>query len=437
MQASWISSVVSMTVFAAWAFVLCVTLRRRYGWLPTVLLYLLGAPFYFALPQYVLPYGTLSRALVGMIAFSMLQLVLFREKWYKTLFVVGVLFGLMMVAELLVVALATPPAVLREGMETQIQPTFSVGTYAMYLAIHAILLWGFTLFLKRYQYRLLPTEWLLYLAFPVSQCLLLLGWMDVSRMDLEASRVFLMLAAMAVCVAADAALFQAVRGMAQRGALRSKNELLEAQIAMQKEHYAAITAQYQAIRRMRHDIASHLYTMELLLQQGKYREAAAYSKEVKAANEGVSCLGLCENPVADAYLTARLGELRGQGVDVSAEVSIPDAAGVSDADLIIALENLLNNAWEAIQESTSPQLRLRVKCREIYLQLETENTVSAASRTKKRRIPELELGIGLYILKDLAEKYQGSFTCRQEGAWFFASLILQRRTEGHAVHCDL
>ena len=59
MQASWISSVVSLTVFAAWAFVLCITLRRRFGWLPTVLLYLLGTPFYFILPQYVLPYGTL------------------------------------------------------------------------------------------------------------------------------------------------------------------------------------------------------------------------------------------------------------------------------------------------------------------------------------------------------------------------------------------
>ena len=436
MQASWISSVVSLTVFAAWAFVLCITLRRRFGWLPTVLLYLLGTPFYFILPQYVLPYGTLPRALFGMITFALLQIILFREKWYKTLFVVGVIFGLMMVAELMVVALATPPEALREGMELQVQPDFSVGTYIMYLAIHALFLWGFTLFLKRYQYCLLPTEWLLYLAFPVSQCLLLLGWMDVSRMDLDVSRILLMLAAMAVCVAADAALFQAVRGMAQRGALRSKNELLEAQIAMQKEHYAAITAQYQAIRRMRHDIASHLYTMELLLQQEKYREAAAYTKEVKAANENVSRLGLCENPVADAYLTSRFSQLRDQGVEVSAEIAIPDAAGVSDADLIIALGNLLNNAWEAVQGSEAPQLRLRVRCREVYLQLETENTVSAVPREKKRRIPELERGIGMHILHDLAEKYQGSFTYRQESGWFFASLILQRREED-AVHRDL
>ena len=42
----------------------------------------------------------------------------------------------------------------------------------------------------------------------------------------------------------------------------------------------------------------------------------------------------------------------------------------------------------------------------------------------------------MHILHDLAEKYQGSFTYRQESGWFFASLILQRREED-AVHRDL
>ena len=92
-------------------------------------------------------------------------------------------------------------------------------------------------------------------------------------MDLDVSRMALILSAMAVCVVADAALFTVIRGMAQRSALRAQNALLATQIVRQKEHYTALTDQYQAIRRMRHDIASHLYTIELLLNQGKYHEA--------------------------------------------------------------------------------------------------------------------------------------------------------------------
>ena len=52
---------------------------------------------------------------------------------------------------------------------------------------------------------------------------------------------------MLVCIAADAFLYLAVRGMAQRSALKAKNDLLSAQIDRQKEHYAALTAQYANI----------------------------------------------------------------------------------------------------------------------------------------------------------------------------------------------
>ena len=40
---------------------------------------------------------------------------------------------------------------------------------------------------------------------------------------------------MLVCIAADAFLYLAVRGMAQRSALKAKNDLLSAQIDRQKE----------------------------------------------------------------------------------------------------------------------------------------------------------------------------------------------------------
>ncbi|MGN0117020.1 MAG: hypothetical protein ACI39M_05975, partial [Streptomyces albidoflavus] len=71
-------------------------------------------------------------------------------------------------------------------------------------------------------------------------------------------RVLVMLLCLAVCVVADAALFAAIRGMAQRSELKAKNDLLARQIDLQKKHYSAITAQYENIRRIRHDISRHL-----------------------------------------------------------------------------------------------------------------------------------------------------------------------------------
>lgn len=436
MLENWASALYSLAVFSVWELVMDRIMTRRFSVRTTVLLWAAASPLYFVLPQYILPYGTLLRALTGFISFALLQLLLFRDPWYKVLFVIFMLNGIMMVADILTVSIVTQPEVLQNAIETDQQPTFPIAGYGVCLGIHAVLLWIFVLFLNRYHNRLSPSEWLLYLAFPISQCLLLFGWMDVSRMELDVSRLALMLTAMAICVAADAALFSAIRGMAQRGELRAKNTFLETQIARQKEHYAALTAQYQAIRRMRHDIASHLYTIELLLQQGKYHEAKTYSQEVQEVNRYQSQLGRCENPVVDAYLYSRVTELQQEGASLTVAAEIPEHCVVSDIDLIIALGNMLDNAWEASRSGDAPEIHIRAACRPDGVFLETRNTIGPAMHEKKRRIPELERGIGFQILQELAEKYHGTFVHDREAGWFRAALVLKGGT-GDAAHRDL
>ena len=154
---------------------------------------------------------------------------------------------------------------------------------------------------------------------------------------------------MLVCIAADAFLYLAVRGMAQRSALKAKNDLLSAQIDRQKEHYAALTAQYANIRRMRHDIAKHLDTMQALLQSGQYQAAAAYSNEVSAQAQVQAHLGICENPIVDAYLFPRSQELERQGFRVQLRVLLPEATGISDPTSL----SPLRTCW------TTPQRRAR------------------------------------------------------------------------------
>lgn len=121
------------------------------------------------------------------------------------------------------------------------------------------------------------------------------------------------------------------------------------QIDLQKEHYSAITAQYENIRRIRHDISSHLYTVEALLKEGQYTEAAAYSAEVSEACRYRSNLGSCENPIVDAFLFSRTGELKTQDYEIQIQVRVPARTGIPDADMVVAFGNLLDNAVEACQ----------------------------------------------------------------------------------------
>ena len=218
------------------------------------------------------------------------------------------------------------------------------------------------LLMNRYQNRLSGREWALYLAFPASQYLLIYGWVIFLRTDFILRRVLMLLLALAICTAADALLFTAIRGMAQRSELKARNDLLARQIDRQNEHYAALTAQYENLRRIRHDISSHLYTMQLLLQEGQYDEAAAYSAEVTEACRFRSDLGACENPVVDAFLYSRTEELRAQGYTLQLQVCIPAETGIRNADMVVAFGNLLDNAAEACRDAGEKRLSLSARC---------------------------------------------------------------------------
>ena len=423
---------VNALLFAMWSATFCCTLTRRFSMPVTVLGFVLQF-FIWLVPPYFMEYGSILRAAYPLIGIVLPLFLLFRDRWYRILFVSLGCLVFMYVADLVPCAIIFTPEQMRQGLALQPLPQQLVA-YAICVSLDAFLLWMLVLFMNRYKHRLAGSEWALYALFPLSQYLLLFGWLRVCLSEMTFPRAGYVIAAMLICMAADALLFLAVRAMAQRSALKAKNALLSAQIDRQKEHYAALTAQYENIRRMRHDIAKHLFTMQALLQFGQYQDAAAYSNDVSAQARIQEHLGICENPVVDAYLFSRSQELEKQKYRVQLRVRLPGSIGIPNPDLIIAFANLLDNAAEACQTCGDRTIALTAAVSKGFLTIETENAF-AQPQTKKRRIPELERGIGFSIFQELAQKYNGRFSYHAENGRFTASLILKGAS--FAQSCNL
>ena len=424
--------VMNILLFSLWAITYCCTLTRRFSMPVTILGFVLQF-LLWSVPPYFMETGSLFRSLYPLLTLLPPLFLLFCDKWYRILFVSLISMVFMYVADLIPSAIIFTPAQLREGLALQPLPQRLIA-YALCVSLDAFLLWMLVLFMNRYKNRLHGSEWALYLLFPLSQYLLLFGWLRVCLSEMTFPRAGYVLAAMLVCMAADAALYFAVRGMAQRSELKARNDLLSGQIDRQKEHYAAITAQYENIRRMRHDIAKHLYTMQALLQSERYQDAAAYSDEISAQAQVQEHLGICENPIVDAYIFSRSQELEAQGYHVQLRVQLPETVGISNSDLIIAFANLLDNAAEACRACEDKTISLTAAVSKGFLTIEAENAC-AQPQTKKRRIPELERGIGFSIFQELARKYDGSFSYHTENGRFTASLILKGASLAQV--CDL
>ncbi len=401
----------------------CCILNRRFSWPITALGLAVSCAGYILIPQ-IFPYADIGRFVFGIVFFPIAPLFLFKDKWYKSLFCAFAALVIMLIADTLASVFLLTPEQLQTGLSFQPMPLQLV-INSIFLFTTAILVWFFVLMMNKYKNRLSGKEWLLYTLFPASQYFLIGGWLILLRIDYSEQRVVFMLAALVICMISDIALFIAIRGMAQRSELKAKNSMLSQQIELQKQHYSDITEQYKIIRRIRHDISSHLYTIEILLKEGQYEKAREYSTEVSEACRYKPNLGSCENPVVDAFLFSRSEELKADGYDIQMQVSIPAVTGINDADMIVGLGNILNNATEACQSLGKKQIYLSARMDKGYLSIIERNPTGGDTDTKKRRIPELERGIGLHILNDLAKKYDGSFEYSIENNEFKASLILK------------
>lgn len=430
--------IANVILAAMWVTFYEVTLERRFRLPVMITLWTAATALWFTL-VYLFPFGTAARVLVGPVIFFIVPLFAYKSRWIRCIFSVGLSMVIMLASEVLMAVLFPQLRTLTAGTGGvgEIAVQTQIAMYLLYLPLNAILLMLAAILFRRYRSRLSAREWLLYALFPFSQMLLCLTWYMLWLGGDTADALVWQGVALIVCAAADIALYFAMRGMAQRAQLKAEKELLEKQIDAQKEHYSALTEQYENVRRMRHDIANHVHTIQILLEKGENAEAAAYAAELRPQTAFKSSLGQCENPVADAFLYSRITELRGQGVDVTAEVTLPAYTGIANADLIIAFGNLLDNASEACAALKEKRLAIRARAVKGYLTIETKNPLPAdAGNSKKHRIPELERGVGFHILKELAERYDGAFTYRASDGVFRAELTL-KEAAADAANSDM
>ena len=218
-------------------------------------------------------------------------------------------------------------------------------------------------------------------------------------------------------------------------AKRLRSSGVQIRSTMQLSHYTALTSQYEANRRIRHDILHHVNTIRYLLANGQQQEATEYAGQLLAENQRSLQLGQCNNPVIGALLYGRVQEAKAQGITVETHIILP----VSNTDLVIVFGNLMDNAVEACAKLENPKIELNAHIEKGYLVITESNpAVPEPEGRKQRHIPELERGVGMQILKSVAEKYQGSCMSETGNGNYSVSVFLKlgQAKEGNAIYAE-
>lgn len=293
-----------------------------------------------------------------------------------------------------------------------------------------ILFLALSLFLSRRMKEGKLRSVILFLAFPVAQLIVWLCTFVLIRNYASGRYPVYLVASLVLCLAADAALLIAIFRTENNALVRVKNRQMEELLEMREQHYASLREKQEDMGKMQADIAAALARVRTLLADGKTTGAAAELDELKQMQSRRTGYTLGSS-VTESFVEQRRRELEQKGLVLKSEVELFPTEGISDVDVISAVGNLLDNAEEACTGMSGAEIDLSLCPKGDYLCIRCENPITLKSKAEKqRRIPELERGLGVSILKELARQKDGNFAITTENGSFCAELMLKAGKAG-------
>jgi len=199
----------------------------------------------------------------------------------------------------------------------------------------------------------------------------------------------------------------------------TKLHMLEQETNFQNQYVKQAQHYYKKTKSFRHDIKNHLSVINGLLEKNNIEDAKRYLKSIESLNNELSFLYHTNNPIIDILIENKLGFAENNGIKIYCSLEIPYHCSIADTDFCIILSNALDNAINACQK-TAEDLEKYIKVKghiqgNLFL-IEIINSYYGKLH--------YESGIGLYNIKTVAEKYNGTMDIDIKYGSFCLSVLL-------------
>lgn len=207
--------------------------------------------------------------------------------------------------------------------------------------------------------------------------------------------------------------------------------------ALYSDFYAVkeqLAIQFQAsnkMKKIRHDIKNHLYSVSSLLEKGEYEKAKELLCEINISADKLqpSLHQTTGNGLVDAMIAYKAAVCEGNNIffEYSLE-TLPEMAIPSSA-ISSVLSNLLDNAIEASLSSDNPEVRIKVFMYKDYFTVIVKNTFSRVRRKNDTLMTDKENkefhGLGMEIVKEVCKENGGFYKWETIGNVFVSNAIMK------------
>lgn len=184
---------------------------------------------------------------------------------------------------------------------------------------------------------------------------------------------------------------------------------------------------------LRHDLKGRLVALGALLEAGQTEETQKEIEKMLEENS-LNRHGTAEtgNLALDALVNYKYAAADAEGIQMHCRLEVPAELFVEGTDLCVILENLLNNAMEAVQklpeEERSVSLAVQLIKGALFIKVENpyQGEIIMDRQGNIQSNKTGEHGIGLLSVKKTAEKYGGEVTISHENMTFRVTVMLCR-----------
>ena len=213
-------------------------------------------------------------------------------------------------------------------------------------------------------------------------------------------------------------------------AKRIQFQLISQQKDYQNQHMEELNSIVTEYHHLRHDTKNHFACMDRLLSQNKYDSLKEYfytlSKEIYALDNQIET----GNEIVNQVINIKYATAHKLNIPMDIRIALPHTLNLPDHLLCSLTSNLLDNAIEASQKISDPEIIIEMKMVKSYLSLTIRNRIEeqmqeSSLNVKTTKPDKKRHGLGREIIQDIVRRYNGIYTKEAKNGWYMASVMLE------------
>lgn len=200
-------------------------------------------------------------------------------------------------------------------------------------------------------------------------------------------------------------------------------------LQLQLEALQDVKENEEQIKKMRHDLNSHLAIMKSLCEEKNYEEVRKYTEQLSHDTVFSGGKILTGNHISDMIVSSKMTACEEYGITFTFEGSLTNLKNMAAPDICGLLSNAYNNAIEACLPQKEAYIHTKVNTTRNYTVIQITNSVEKKVTIRGNRIPTTKgdkksHGYGIEIMNQIAKKYSGSCSLHCSDTEFEVKIVL-------------